>query len=199
MTFSEIKQAVYDLLGLTSETTMVARFVNEAKDELVGAKEWWWNEWSATQSLASTTRSYTLTTDAEAVRELLTASDGQIEFCDRETYRDLYRYSTATAGFPYVYTIEGSNTDGGITINVWPKPSAASVMTVRYARRIPDVSTDGSTFQHMPATFHFALVKGAAARFRDWEQNFEAAQALKNDFQKSIEELYAKHLGGIVQ
>jgi hypothetical protein len=190
MTFLEMKQALYDLLGITSETTMIARLINESKDEFVSAKKWWWRETTATQSFITTGKTYVT---AAEVGEILEIDDGDgipLEKVHKQTYIDLYRGDTSTAAKPSVYTIDGTSTPGALTFSVWPVPAAISTGTRRYLRNIPDLTLDTESLQHVPTTHHFAIIKGAEARYREWE-NDQSAPVLRQEFQQSIDKLFA--------
>lgn len=176
MTFGAIKQAVYDLLGLTGETTMVERLVNSGKDMLVQRYKWPWLEASANQLWTTSQRAYTMSTDVGHIIGLYTSTgtplDGEV---DRKTYDELYRADTSTAANPEVWIEEGATSTGAINIHVWKTPSGNSTGTVRYIKRVPDVSTDGSSFQQIPVTHHFCIAEYAAALFREWEGETEKA------------------------
>ncbi len=188
MTFSDIKQRVYDLLGLTGESTLVGRLVNEAKDELVTAAKWWWLETSTAHLFTANTRSYTLKTDVATVVDMFTSTGNPIEFVHRTTYENMYRESDSTDANPEVYTIEGGGSAGQPVLSVWPTPSANSTATLRYIKRVPDMALDTESPSQIPAEYHFAIVKGAIAKFREWEDDPRADSA-RMDFEQTIQKL----------
>ena len=188
MTFSDIKQRVYDLLGLTGESTLVGRLVNEAKDELVTAAKWWWLETTTSHLFTADTRTYTLGTDVSGVIGMFTSTGEPVEFVNRVTYENLYRDSSSTAANPEVYTVEGGGSVGQPVVNVWPTPGENSTGKVRYLKRIADMALDTESPSQIPAEFHHAIVKGAIAKFREWEDDPRADSA-RSDFEQTLAKL----------
>ena len=188
MTFLQLKQRVYDLLGLTGESSLVVRLVNEAKDELVTAAKWWWLETSTTQLFTSDTRTYTLGTDVASVVDLFTSTGIPIDFVHRTVYENLYRESATTAANAKVYTVVGGGSSGQPVLSVWPTPGVNSIGTVRYLKRIPDMALDTESPAQIPPEYHFAIVKGAIAKFREWEDDPRADSA-RSDFEQTLAKL----------
>lgn len=176
MNFGQMKQAVYDALGLTGETTMIERFVNSAKDRYVEHTKWPHLEVTQDLALVTGTRGYTLSTTMGHVLNIFTSVGAEINGdVHRITYNQLYRNDLSTAANPEIYIEEGTETTGAIKIHTWKSPSEASTAKVHGLLRVPDADADGSVFHHIPVTHHFVLVDLAVADFREWE---EAEQAL---------------------
>ena len=59
---------------------------------------------------------------------------------------------------------------------------------VRYLKRIADMALDTESPSQIPAEFHHAIVKGAIAKFREWEDDPRADSA-RSDFEQTLAKL----------
>ena len=180
MTFGEMRQALWDRLGITAEQTLVQRLLNEAKDRYVTAYKWPHLETSEAVTFTSGTRVIPLNTGIGSIIGLYdfigTMIDGRVA---RETYDELYRADTSTATAPTVYCEQGSiSTTKAIEVHIWPSPSATTAGTVRGLKRVSDLTTTDTsgTFDFIPTAHHFVLVDMAEQSFHEWEGEESLAQ-----------------------
>lgn len=186
MTFGEIKQRVYDKLGLTGETTMVESMVNETLLE-VSSAPWRYLQETSAQTIGSDGIATTGTSVAYPIE--VYGTDGlPLDVVSQELYEDLYRGDTATtATNPLVATLDGQTSVGGHTITVWPKPTADLSGSLRYCRRVSPMSTDVDV-PDLPFQFHSLLVDGALARFAAHE-NDDMVQISEQRFNTGLERM----------
>lgn len=191
MTFLEMKTALYDRLGLTGETALVERLVNEGKDMYVTARKWGHLESSTTQLWTSGTRAYTAIGAVDHITAL-EGSTGQEVNGDihMDTYKALYRPDTSTAKTPTVYVEEGATIGAAKNFNVWPSPSENSSGTMRFLVRVPDLATasDSSPFDHIPSNHHFVILGAAEILFAEYE-NDQQAVLLRSQWEQDITRL----------
>lgn len=190
MNFGEMKQAVFDMLGVTGEVTMVERFINSSKDRYVEYSKWPHLEVEEDLALTTGVREYTLGTTMGHVLAMFTSAGAEIHGdVHRLTYNELYRGDTSTAANPELYIEQGTNTAGRIKIHTWKTVSEASTAKVRGLVRVPDIaSASASVFQHIPVTHHFVVVELAQAEFREWEES-EQAPAMRAKAERSLAKL----------
>lgn len=178
MTFGEMRQALWDRLGLTGEQTMIERLINSGKDRFVTAYKWPYLETSTDQLFTSGTRSYTAPTDCRHILSLHgpsgTPLDGDIS---REEYDLVFRGDTSTATVPTVFREQGAvSTTQRIQFHVWPNPTTNTTGSMRYLTRPADILTTGtnSVYDYIPAAHHFAIVDAAEASFAEYEERQDA-------------------------
>lgn len=170
MTFGQIKQAVFDKLGLTSETTLVERMVNETQQEIAASARWGWLESSGTQLFTSGTSLYAMGTDASELLGLQDADGQPLDFVQQDGFMDLYQADTSTATNPTIYTLRGMDTSNNLKFAVWPVPGANTSGTRRYLRRLADMTTTADV-PNMPVELHPVIVAGALTRFAHQEDD----------------------------
>jgi len=200
MTFGEMKQAVYDLLGLTNPSnvasdtvTMVERFINQAKDEFVTSANWWFLESSADLPFTSGSNALAFGTDVSRVLEITKADGAPVRRVHRDDFEALFRNNTAVESAPRYFRIEGTETTAALKGRVWPTPNATSTGEVRYIKRVPDMTTTADVPYHIPPEHHQVLVKIAAARYREWEGH-PSAQGAATDAERTIAKLRGQTL-----
>ncbi len=194
MTFAELKQELFDRLGLTGQETLVARLVNQGKDDLA-TKKLWFLETSGNAVFETNYTTCQLGTDVGHVIEVLTSLGVPLTQCHRDTFEDLYRSDATTAGAPSVYCIEGTQTTAAIRLGLWPKIAAFSTGTVRHLKRVPDMAVDTAPPEHVPPEYHPIIVDFAVARYREWEGDSpEAAIALRNLAERNLGRLVGETL-----
>jgi hypothetical protein len=197
MTFAEMITRLQDRLGLTSALdsgtrNRLDRVLNDGKDRVVAAFKWHWLETSATQLFTSGTRNYQMTTACIEVISLEDFSGNAIRKVERDTYDEMHRPSTAT-GTPTVYTLQGWQASGAQSLHVYPSPSANTSGTLRYIPRISSLTSANDTlsFDYMPITHHFAVVKAAEVEFYRQEGQADMAQTAEAQLQDEINRLAA--------
>lgn len=195
MTFAEMITRLQDRLGLTSTLdsstrNRLDRIVNDGKDRVVAAFKWHWLETSATQLFTSGTRNYQVTTACLEVISLEDFSGNAIRKVERDTYDEMHRPSTST-GVPTVYTLQGWQASGAQSLHVWPNPSANTAGTLRYVPKIASLSSANDTlsFDYMPVTHHFAVVKAAEVEFYRQEGQSDMVQTANEELADEINRL----------
>lgn len=189
MTFGQIIQRVYDKLGLTAETTMVQRMVNEATQEVATAAPWRFLQEEANHLWTSGQAQYTVATSVSHVLQLHASTGWPLDLISQHLFKDLYRGDTSTAGYPYVAALNGMSTAGALSFRVWPTPASNSTGTMRYLRRVATMTTDANE-PEIPSEWHQLIVDGALSRFANHEDH-EQLQAYRAQFDAELERMKA--------
>lgn len=196
MTFAEMITRLQDRLGLTSTLdastrNRLDRLLNDAKDRVVGAFKWHWLETSATQLFTSGTRNYQVTTACLEVISVEDFSGNAVRRVERMTYDEMYRPSTSTGAVPLCYSVQGFQASGAQSLHVWPNPSGNTAGTLRYVPKIASLSSanDTNSFDYMPVTHHFAVMKAAEVEFYRQEGQTEMSQTANAELQDEINRL----------
>jgi len=200
MTFGDMLQALYDRLGLTGETDLAVRLINNGKDRYETARKWPFLETSTTQLFTSGTRTYLAPSNCRHILSIEGPSglplDSEVE---RETYDALYRADTSTATVPTVYREQGTRqTDGSIYFQVWPNPSTNTSGTIRFLQHVPDLSSadTASSYYAIPSAHHFAILEFAEASFHEYEDS-QQAQFLYSKALDSVNRLAGSDVEGL--
>lgn len=192
MTFGEMRQQLWDRLGITGEQLLVQRCLNRGKDRFITARKWPFLETDAAQVFSTSTRSYTLGTAVEHLVAVEDASGNPVERIDRNAYDELYRNSTSTGTAPKVYAVDGSiSTTQAMRVHVWPSPSALNTGKIHYQVRVSDLGTTdtSNTYDHIPATHHFAVLDYAEAEFMNARDMQEKAMLAEQKAAQSVAQL----------
>ena len=169
MNAAEMLLELTDRLGITgtiqtATSDRLYRAINRGKDRLVAAYKWPWLETSTSQLFTSGTRTYNLTTEAKSIVSIEGSTGFPVRKVERDTYDEIHRSDTSTAGLPTVYTQQGYSSGGRIEINVWPNPSANSTGTLRYIGTVLD-TTGSNSWNFVPPTHHKAILAAAEAEY----------------------------------
>jgi len=165
MTFGE--------LGLTAESVLVARSVNEAAQAVAMAANW--RELEKTASITFLASGLTaLPSWVRDVTAVLNASGVPLDGKDRESFDDLYRGDGTTASDPSVYCVEGLDASGNLQVSTWPVIASTKAGTVKGLRRLTVMAADGDVCE-LPVEMHYLVVDRAVALLREWEES-EMAQ-----------------------
>lgn len=189
-------QVLYDNLGLTGETALVERMINQAKDRYITARKWPHLVSTANQLWTSGQRAYTLSATVAHVLALFNSVGRAIERVAPAEYDQQFRPNGAT-GSPEFYMEEGSDPTRNIRIHVHPQPAANETGSIRFVVRIPDLSdaTSTSKFDHIPETHHFVIVEDAVGMFKGYEDSeHEQRELAERRWEQSILRL-AEHSG----
>ena len=189
MTFNEMVVALQDHLGITGETTLVERLINQGKDRYVHAGKWPHLESSDTQFWTTDRRAYAAPVLCESLVALEDSSGNRVLRQERDTYDELYRADASDAVEPSVYTEEGTDTDAIHQFHVWPKPSSDTEGKVRFLVRVPDLTSTTGTFDHIPEAHHFAILKAAEIEFHEFEGQMDKAVLSEQQFIGMIRQL----------
>lgn len=178
MTFGEIKQALYDRVGLQNFTPTAAwivtveRIVNEAANKVASSKKWLWLEDDQTNlTMVSGTKSYLVDPTIADVLELIDQNGAPLSEVSRDTFEDAYRGDTSAAADPTRFTVDGMDGDTrSIKVTVWPEPNEASTVTVRGLRRVAAMTADADV-PEVPDELHHLIVDQAVALIREFEES----------------------------
>ena len=134
MTYLEIVNSVLrrlredqvDTVGETSYSTLIGDFVNDAKTVVEDAHSWSSLRTSIEFDTVSGTAIYALTgagQDAE-VREAMNISNSSIMgMSNRSVMNKRYNLTTPATGTPTDFAFSGTDSNGDITVRVYPKPN----------------------------------------------------------------------------
>jgi hypothetical protein len=134
MTYLEIVNSVLrrlredqvDTVGETSYSTLIGDFVNDAKTVVEDAHSWSSLRTSIEFDTVSGTAIYALTgagQDAE-VREAMNISNSSIMgMSNRSIMNKRYNLTTPATGTPTDFAFSGTDSNGDITVRVYPKPN----------------------------------------------------------------------------
>ncbi|MGH9266733.1 MAG: hypothetical protein ACRD0D_00995 [Acidimicrobiales bacterium] len=176
MNLSQLREAVYDLVGVPATDTLltsavVDRAVNQALHDAEVESEWPWLETSETVTTVAGTAAYATT----ALRSLYLAAPGQasLALVEQRELDDRWGSGPATAaGRPRDYALWAG------LLELRPVPDGAYAYTHRYYRAEPDLAL-GTDTPLLPASFHTAIVELAAARvLRRNREEARAAQSI---------------------
>lgn len=189
MTFGNLKQRVYDVLGLTDETTMVESIVNEVAQEVATAAPWRFLREKADQAFTTSVTYYTCGTRVAHVIDLHASDGTPLDIVHQDTFDDLYRSDTSTAAAPSVACIEGHESTGSCAaaFTVWPSPSALSTGTLWFLRRVAWMTTDADV-PEIPSQWHPVIEEGSIARYAKHESH-PAMEKHEAKFQAYKEEM----------
>lgn len=169
MTFLEICTDVYDRMGVTGNTDLVKRLVNEAVQVVatrakLGLLE---QSWAVTFSATGVTA---LSAEVMDVLSVLNDANVPLDEKDRDAFEDFYRGDVTAGSKPTVFCLSGtSKTDGAIQISTWPVITAATGF-VRGLRRVKVMTADAD-IPEVPSELHWQIVDEAVARMREWEES----------------------------
>ncbi len=198
MTFNEMVVALQDHLGATGEVTMIERMVNQGKDRYVHAQKWPHLESSDTQLFTTGVRTYAAPDLAQSIVGIENASGIPVKKQERDTYDELYRPSTATAVEPSMYAEEGTDVDAIHQFHVWPDPSTDTAGTIRFMVRVPDLTSGGGTYDHIPEEHHFAVLKAAETEFHEQQGQEQKAALAEAKFTGMINQLAGAHVAPVL-
>lgn len=198
MNFNEMVVALQDHLGATGEVTMIERMVNQGKDRYVHAHKWPHLESSDDQLFTTGVRAYAAPDLAESIVGIENASGITVKKQERDTYDELYRPSAATAVEPSIYVEEGADLNAIHRFHVYPGPSTDTTGTIRFMVRVPDLTSGGGTYDHIPEGHHFAIVKAAEVEFHQQQSQDQRAALSEAQFTGMINQLAGAHVAPLL-
>lgn len=193
MTLSEHVVALQDFFGKTEKEAMFIRMVNEAKDRYSDAEKWP-HLIDATAIGFETDRKVSLSSAVRTIVSIEDANGRPVTEVERRLYNDIYKQSTATATTPTKYAKIGNVSAVGVSIELWPTPSALSTGTVHGQKQIPDIAADGSTgkFNYVPDEHSPAIQEAAKALYHEQQKEWEHAKTSWSIFQQLIQRWIGK-------
>ena len=177
MNFGEIKQALYDRLGGTYETTLVGRIVNEALQTVAAGGKW--RELEKSASITFLTAGETVL--PSWVRDVLELDDdtgAPLDEKDRDAWEDLYQGDTTAGTRPSAFCVRGMDASGNLMVATWPVIAGTVAGTVRGLRRPAVLAADGDV-PELPLELHARVLDEAVARLREWEESDMASLGLE--------------------
>lgn len=179
MTFNEMVAVLQDHLGIPdAEQTVIEQAVNAGKDRYVKVAKWPHLESSEAQAFSTDTRVYSAPALCESIVGIEDASGNRVVKQERDTWDTLFRPDTSTATTPSNYAEQGTDPNTIHQFQVWPTPAALSTGVIRYMVRVPSLTSTTGTYDHIPESHHFAIVKAAETEFFQRQgQNSKSALA----------------------
>lgn len=163
-------------------STLIGKFVNEAKREVEDA--WDWNRLRTTVTLSTVdgTYNYVLTGAGKRFRVIDAFNDSQdtrLRQLSMTRLNELFYYGTIQRGSPYWYGFNGYDTNGDPKVDVYPVPNA--VETLRFNLVIPQAEftsgTETLVIEETPVILG-AWAKAISERGEDGGQNTSEAYEL---------------------
>lgn len=139
-------------------------FTNETKRAIIRAQKhyererFWFNQTSTV--INASTAAYTISMPADFIAlDMVTVSQngvGGTPVVQRTMERVAYRQADGTSGVPQEVALYGG------TINLYPKPSSAFPLTIKYTFKLPDLSADTDTNDWLSAAEDLIVFHAAA-------------------------------------
>lgn len=178
MDFGELKQDLYDRLGLGASTpiastvTMVERLVNQAANRVATSQKWQWLEDdSTTLAMVNGTREYLVDPLVGDITALIDGDGIPLSQVARDTFEDFLRGDSTTAAKPLNFSYD--KMDGGtrsLSVSMWPTPNEGSTITVRGFRRVAKMNSD-TDVPEIPDELHYLISDQAVALLREVEES----------------------------
>ena len=160
---ARLRENSVDTVNSTTYSTLIGKFINEAKKEVEDAWNWNRSRTTVTVTTADDTFSYVLTDAQKRFRIIDVFNDTQdveMRQIGMNAMNRLFYNSTQQKSAPIYYNFNGSDTNGNPQVDLYPIPD--KVYTIRFNMCVPqaDLSadTDTLTLQEMP------VILGAYAR-----------------------------------
>lgn len=176
MTFGEIKQALYDRIGLVGVTplagtvTKVERVANEALQKVAANVNWEGlrNVWNVTFDVSGITA---LDATVRKVESIANAQGVVLDEKSPDAFEDFYRGDLTAGAHPLVFCVDGFDSSlDKLRISTWPVLSGGSTGKVRGFRR-PAKLTSDSAVPELPSELHHLIVDEGVARYRELEES----------------------------
>lgn len=189
MNAGQLRQALYDRLGLASPdtmtVTMVTRAINLAKEQIHAECDGVWAQRSIPFRFTPITTQFQLwgptVSSVSDIKTVIDIEDGigaPLVELDKAAFEDLYRGDTSTAANAVYWTVDGmvqttTAYPTALTVSVWPRVAVTTTTgTLRYTSKAVDIAdADSTTVPSIPEEFHYVIVDLALARIYAWEDS----------------------------
>ena len=131
-----------------SYSKLIGDLVNDAKDLVESA--WDWSALRTTLAINTVdgTYNYSLTGSGDKIKELNVINDTSnlnMEYRTNNWFDDKFYVGTHASGAPEYYTYAGTDSNGDMTIDVYPKPDAVYALRFDSVKRNGVLSADSDT------------------------------------------------------
>ena len=131
-----------------SYSKLIGDLVNDAKDLVESA--WDWSALRTTLAINTVdgTYNYSLTGSGDKIKELNVINDTSnlnMEYRTNNWFDDKFYVGTPASGTPEYYTYAGTDSNGDMTIDVYPKPDAVYALRFDSVKRNGVLSADSDT------------------------------------------------------
>ena len=131
-----------------SYSKLIGDLVNDAKDLVESA--WDWSALRTTLAINTVdgTYNYSLTGSGDKIKELNVINDTSnlnMEYRTNNWFDDKFYVGTPASGAPEYYTYAGTDSNGDMTIDVYPKPDAVYALRFDSVKRNGVLSADSAT------------------------------------------------------
>ena len=131
-----------------SYSKLIGDLVNDAKDLVESA--WDWSALRTTLAINTVdgTYNYSLTGSGDKIKELNVINDTSnlnMEYRTNNWFDDKFYVGTPASGAPEYYTYAGTDSNGDMTIDVYPKPDAVYALRFDSVKRNGVLSADSDT------------------------------------------------------
>lgn len=192
-----VKLREAEVSTITDEyTKLIARFVNEAKEEVEDAWNWTTLRTSSTVSAVSTATVYSLTGTSKRTRIIgayNTTSKAVLKPVGYSEGNEKIELFNTTSGKPIQYDVVGVDANGALKVRVFPTPDGNYTLTFYYINPQADLTTaQGGTEILVPANpviqLAYALAikergedKGQLSPFQDQSYLWALGKAISQD------------------
>ena len=151
-----------------SYSKLIGDLVNDAKDLVESA--WDWSALRTTLAINTVdgTYNYSLTGSGDKIKELNVINDTSnlnMEYRTNNWFDDKFYVGTPASGAPEYYTYAGTDSNGDMTIDVYPKPDAVYALRFDSVKRNGVLSADSDTLS-VPENHVVQLAVAFAVRER---------------------------------
>jgi hypothetical protein len=152
----------------TSYSALIGDLVNDAKQIVEDAHSWSSLRTSIEFDTVSGTETYALTgagQDAEVREAMNTTSGGMLNPSNRSVMNKRYKLTTPASGSPTEFAFTGTDSNGDITVRVYPKPD--NIYTLFFDAFVKQATlTEDATVLKVPFNPVLQLALGMALRER---------------------------------
>lgn len=214
MNAGQLRQELYDRLGVNSPdsmmVTMVTRAINLAKQQIHAEADGTWAERVVPFRFTPLLTQYQLwgptVSSVSDIRQVLEIEDGvgaPLVEMDKETFEDTFRGDTSTSSNSGYWCVDGmiqttTAFPTALTVSLWPRIAATTTVgQIRYTAKSVDIAdADSSTVPSVPEEFHYVIVDLALAKIYAWEDS-ELASFMAQKAAASLMAMKASVSGGV--
>jgi len=172
----EVQARGFDYLN----DTRVGRYVNQSYQEVCAYASM---PWPFLEDSASGNAPLTIS-DLRAVLAVMETTNKRPLFPIERRQIDLWDPTLEYVSLPCYWYLDGT------AVKVWPLPPATVSLSVRYIKRPADLVANGDE-PLVPEAYHDLIVDGAVIRCQKDNDNYAAAAAVREDWQRQIDLMVA--------
>ena len=169
---SRLRERTVSTANETTYSTLIGKFVNDAKDEVETAWDWSALRATVTATTASGIVSYSLTgagQDATIESVIDDTSNNVLTYRPNTDFENWYLIApTVQTGAPKHYNINGVDVNNDLIIDFFPRPDAVYDVRINLVARTPEMTSDTDiTFVPARAVEMLAYAKAVEERGED--------------------------------